>query len=245
MNPAKLVLAHFDRISEAPDAIPRLRRFILDLAVRGKLVEPDSNDEPANELLRHLQVERARLVKEGRVKCHDFVSPIDEEETPFVLPKGWQWARFIEVAAIQSHLVNPNEHRAAPHIAPDNIESETGRLLPYETIEASGVVSSKHRFFAGSILYSKIRPALAKAVVVDFDGLCSADMYPILPLVVREYLHKYMLSETFVWQSTREDTRVAMPKINQASLSSILVPVPPLAEQHRIVAKVDELLTCA
>ena len=64
MNPAQL-LAHFDRISEAPDAVPRLRRFILDLAVRGKLVEQDPKDEPASELLKRIQAEKARLVKEG------------------------------------------------------------------------------------------------------------------------------------------------------------------------------------
>ena len=66
MNPAQL-LAHFDRISEAPDAIPRLRRFILDLAVRGKLVEQDPNDEPASELLKRIQAEKTRLVKTGKI----------------------------------------------------------------------------------------------------------------------------------------------------------------------------------
>jgi type I restriction enzyme, S subunit len=241
VNPEQL-LTHFDRISEAPDAIPRLRRFILDLAVRGKLVEQDPRDEPAGELLKQIQEEKARLVKEGVIKSYEPLSTITEAEEPFHLPAGWEWRRFAEIAAIQSNLINPRDYKESPHIAPDNIESGTGRLLPYETIGASAVFSSKHLFYSGCILYSKIRPALAKAVIVDFDGLCSADMYPILPLLNRKYLHRYMLTKVFIQQSISEDTRVAMPKINQASLSKILVAVPPLAEQHRIVTKVDELM---
>lgn len=96
------------------------------------------------------------------------------------------------------------------------------------------------------ILYSKIRPALAKATSVDFGGVCSADMYPIKPLIDRDYLLHYMLSSTFVDQSTKVDNRVAMPKINQLALSRLMVAVPPLAEQARIVTKVRELMAiCA
>ena len=91
-------------------------------------------------------------------------------------------------------------------------------------------------------MYSKIRPALAKAVLVDFEGLCSADMYPIRSFINSEFLLKFMISEVFVQQSVKEDNRVAMPKINQESLAKILVVVAPLAEQHRIVARVNQLM---
>ena len=89
MNAAQ-VIDHFDRICDAPDAIPRLRRFILDLAVRGKLVEQDPNDEPASELLKRIQAEKARLVKEGQNKkqtsrCHHN----RRTSVPFRLPSTW------------------------------------------------------------------------------------------------------------------------------------------------------------
>jgi len=139
-------------------------------------------------------------------------------------------------------MVDPKRYQKMPHVAPDNIESWTARLLPYTSIENAGVFSGKHFFKAGAILYSKIRPNLAKVTKVDFDGLCSADMYPVHALIDRDFLIYFMITRYFVDQSVSEDNRVAMPKINQAALSDILVPVPPLAEQHRIVKKVDALM---
>jgi type I restriction enzyme S subunit len=112
---AERLLQHCDRISEAPDAIPRLRRFILDLAVRGKLVEQDPNDEPAVELLKRIQAERIGLVKEEKMKR---LISSDEEDVLFSLPTSWCWARFIEVAAIESNLVKPDSFPDYPHIAP-------------------------------------------------------------------------------------------------------------------------------
>ena len=206
------------------------------------LVDQDPNDEPASELMKRIRTAKVRLLSEGKIKKTDLTERLSGDELPYPIPDGWQWERFIEVASIQSNLVDPRDHEDSPHIAPDNIESYTGRLLPYETIRTSGVFSSKHLFNPGCILYSKIRPALAKAVIVHFGGLCSADMYPILPFVNRDYLHKYMLTDVFVRQSVSEDNRVAMPKINQVSLSKILVPVPPSSEQQRIVTKIDELM---
>jgi len=100
-------------------------------------------------------------------------------DDPWALPLNWRWARFDEVARVASNLVDPADYPDSPHIAPNHIESGTGRLLPYASVREDGVTSPKHRFFPGQVLYSKIRPYLAKVVVADFDGLCSADMYPI------------------------------------------------------------------
>lgn len=157
------------------------------------------------------------------------------------LPDAWQWAKFEDVASVDSNLVDPAKHRAEPHIAPNHIESKTGKLLEFTTVEEDGVKSSKHLFHPGHILYSKIRPYLAKAVVVDFGGLCSADMYPVSTTLETRYLHRWMLTSTFTEQASRKQGRTVLPKINQEALAQLPVPVPPLNEQRRIVAKIEDL----
>ena len=101
MNPERL-LQHFERISEAPDAIPRLRQFILDLAVRGKLVEQDPNDEPAVELLKRIQAEKVMLVKEGKIKEQKPLGAVEPDRAHYELPINWKWVRLGET--VNSHL---------------------------------------------------------------------------------------------------------------------------------------------
>lgn len=226
---------NFDLLYSIPETIPKLRQAILLLAVQGKLVRQDPNDEPSSFLLDRIKAEK----QASRLPLFS----INSEDYPYKAPQGWDWAHFSEVATIASNLVKPELYPDFAHIAPDNIEKETGKLLPYRTVSEDEVRSANHRFYSGQILYSKIRPNLAKVVIVNFDGLCSADMYPINAHIYPEYLLKYMLSPIFLSMAVRTDTRVAMPKINQTELNKILVAVPPLAEQKRIVEKCDRLMS--
>ena len=102
MNPERL-LQHFDRISEAPDAIPRLRHFILDLAVRGKLAEQELNDEPVVELLKRIQEEKTRLVKKERIKKEKPIQNRAEGSVLIELPKGWLWSGIQEICTSVRH----------------------------------------------------------------------------------------------------------------------------------------------
>lgn len=238
----KRIESNFDTLFTTESSINQLLQTILQLAVMGKLVEQDPEDEPASELLKRFAAKKAKLVKDKKIKKPKRLPRISTNEEPYMTPETWEWCHFQEVANIASNLVKPDGYLEYTHLAPDNIEKGNGKLLPCRTVEEDNVRSSNHRFFPGQIVYSKIRPNLSKVVVVDFDGLCSADMYPVDSLINSGYLQKYMLSEPFLEQAVKSDTRVAMPKINQGDLNAIAVPVPPLAEQHRIVAKVDELM---
>ncbi len=153
----------------------------------------------------------------------------------------WYATYFDKVAEIKCNLVNPVDYQDFPHIAPDNIEKKTGVLLDYHTIAEDGVKSGKHRFYAGQILYSKIRPYLSKVVIIDFDGLCSADMYPIDAKENAKYLWYYMLSDGFLSQASNAGSRSVLPKINQKELSKIMIHMTSPEEQQAVVLILDSI----
>lgn len=154
------------------------------------------------------------------------------------MEEGWERKRFDEVAIIRSNLVAPADFPNLPHIAPDNIEKKTGVLLEYHTIAEDGVTSGKHHFYPGQILYSKIRPYLSKVVAVDFEGLCSADMYPIEAKGDAKCLWYYMLSEEFLEQASSAGSRSVLPKINQKELSALTVELPALIDEQSEITNI-------
>lgn len=233
---------HFHTLFTTEPSIDALKQTLLQLAVMGKLVPQDPNDESASELLKRITEEKAQLVAEGKLKKQKPLSDIKAVEAPFELPISWTWARFGNICAIKGELVRPEDFPSLRQVAPDCIEKGTGRLTDNRTVKDSNVKGPNSRFFAGQIVYSKIRPSLSKAVLVDFDGLCSADMYPIDAFISSEFLLKEILSEVFLEQVRVAENRIKMPKLNQESLTNFVLPIPPLAEQHRIVAKIDQLM---
>jgi len=236
------VTGSFEGLIHTPESVGELRKAVLELAVRGRLVPQVPGEEPAAYLLARLREQDSLKIRKTRGREPRELLPVSSDEAPYEVPSSWQWARFVEVATIESCLVDPSDLGHMPHVAPDNIEKGTGRLLPFRTIAEDAVTSGKHRFYAGHLLYSKIRPNLSKIVLVDFDGLCSADMYPLAAKVDSRFLQTFILSVGFLRQVVKEDNRIAMPKVNQEQLNETVVAVPPLAEQHRIVAKVDALM---
>jgi len=151
------------------------------------------------------------------------------------IPQSWEVVRFGDAVSIAEGQVDPklDPYASMIHIGPENVEPDTGRLLECRTARDLGLISGKYLFRAGNIVYSKIRPYLRKSVLVDFMGLCSADMYPLTPnkeFDVR-YIHTFTLSELFTRQAVSQQDRTGIPKLNREQLNSTLVPRPPLSEQ--------------
>jgi len=159
--------------------------------------------------------------------------------------KGWVTKRLGEVCSITSALVDPRVTKYADmlHVGGANIESVTGELVDLKTAKEEELISGKFVFDDSMVLYSKIRPYLMKVARPDFEGLCSADIYPLTPapgVLDRGYLFHHLLSPRFTDFAVSGSARAGMPKVNRDHLFTYLLPLPPLAEQQRIVGVLDE-----
>lgn len=236
---ANQLLAHFDCIADAPDALPRLRRFVLDLAVRGKLVPQDPEDEPAAELLKRIAKEKARLVKTGEVKRLKRLPPIDE--IPYSLPPSWRWTRIREITNDRGQCI---PEATFTYIDVTAIDKENGIVSGPKLVQATEAPSRARKIVRkGDVVYSCVRPYLLNVAVVegDFDPKpIASTAFAVLNgygLVLPKYLW-IVLRSPFMVARVEEDMRgQAYPAINDADFSVLPFPLPPLAEQHRIVPR--------
>lgn len=246
MNPDWL-LKHFGQISEAPDAVPRLRRFILNLAVRGKLVEQDQADEPASELLKRIEQEKVRSNNAAGIRKTKPLQPTIGDDVPFSLPKTWLWARLGEVFDYDAGT--KTEPKQLPKNAwlleLEDIEKDSGKIIQRFRVDERSPKSTKSGFHPGDVLYGKLRPYLNKAVVVDSPGFSTTEIVALRCYgeSAPRYTCLAMRRPDFVDYVTRLGHGTKMPRLRTEDALSGLFPLPPLGEQHRIVAKVDELMT--
>lgn len=150
-----------------------------------------------------------------------------------------------EVCKARSSLVDPTlaEYRVLPHVAPDSIERDTGRLLGYRSAAEDRVTSGKYRFEPGDVLYSKIRPMLNKVTRVAFAGLCSADMYALDVDSRRaspDFITHVLRGQPFLDYAISLSNRASIPKLNRNQLMRFEFELPPIADQRRIAAILDQ-----
>lgn len=206
-----------------------------------KCGEIDRVVETGKAVIEKLKEYKQSIITEAVTKGLDKSVPLKDSGIEWIgkIPQNWEVLKFSNIAKVKSNLVNPNEYLSYYQISPENIEKDTGNLLNnFGTVEESGVISGNHLFFKGQILYSKIRPNLNKVIIAPFDGLCSADMYPIETDINTNYFLYSMLSDTFVSQvKLFIENRVKMPKINQNELSNIYMAVPSDSNEQQQIAE--------
>lgn len=239
---------NFDALYDSAETVGKLRSTILRLAVQGKLTPQDPNDEPASVLIASIKKEKARLFEEKSIKRDKLSLSIERSDIPFYLPDGWEWARIASVITLKSGST----------LAPE-LELNEGQIpyLKVGDMNLTGneqVITTSSRYVqrspaiikdiipANSIIFPKRGGAIARnkkrlvrsEIVIDSNTMAMICHKPML----LEYLHLWFMTVD-LWQL---NSGTSVPQINNKDLEPLLIQVPPLAEQKRIVAKVNQLL---
>ena len=251
----ELLDKYFTTAFAAPDGIKRLRELILTLAMRGKLVPQNPNDQPASALLKEIDEEKKQLIKEKKIKKRKPLPEITLEEIPFNLPKSWEWIRLGNIA----EFINgdrgknyPNKNEYVPigipwintgHIEPNgSLTQSRMNFIAREKFDSlrSGKIQS------GDLVYCLRGATFGKTAIVDpyTEGAIASSLMIIRPfsLFFNHYLYKYLISPVGRSQIFRFDNGSAQPNLSANSVRLYVFPIPPLPEQRRIVEKVDRLM---
>ena len=246
----------------------QLKNSILQMAVQGKLVPQDPNDEPASVLLERIKKEKQELIKAGKIKKdsksseifrgasrnfpYTFCEQIGKEvrdisdEIPFDIPESWEWVRLGFISTYNEPKQKINAKDADKSIWELDLEDieKGGRLIAKIKIGERKAVGDKTVFQKGDILYSKLRPYLLKILIATDNGICTPEIVPftVYGSISSKYIINYLKSPYVDSLVNGETYGIKMPRAGTETMISLLVPLPPLAEQHRIVSKIEELL---
>ena len=248
MNADRL-LAHYERIADAPDTVPRLRRFVLDLAVRGKLVEQNSHDEPAAELLKRIAKEKMRLVKAGEVRKPRIIPTLLGQDVPFSLRTNWYWSQIAEIGVLGPRNA-ADDHVRSSFVPMPLIASRYGLAIEHKVRRWGEIKRGYTHFAEGDVGLAKITPCFENGKSAVFRHLTggigsgTTELHIVRPLFVDpDYILIFLKCPHFIEGGIPKMTGTAGQKrVPIEYFASSPFPLPPLAEQHRIVAKVDELM---
>lgn len=229
-----LVTDNLALIATAPDGIKRLRGLILELAVRGKLVPQDPADEPASELLKRIEAEKAWLVKEGKIRKPKAVEAVGEDERPFEVPETWAWTTLGNAVEVLDSLRKP-------------VTKDERKPGPYPYYGASGIVDyvADYLFDEPLVLVGEdgAKWGAGDQTAFSIIGKTWVNNHAHVLRPIRSAVADAYLVQVLVARDLQQFiTGTTVPKLNQAKLVSIEIPLPPIPEQHRIVARVDELM---
>ena len=244
-----------------------LRQKILDLAIRGKLVPQDPNDEPASVLLERIRAEKQQMVKDGKLKPKDIKNDTVifkgddnlhyekfsdgavkciEDEIPFELPDNWEWVRLGAICPYGDNKAIPSDSISESSWILDleDIEKDIGLIKHYATKTERNSVSNKYAFTTGQLLYSKLRPYLNKVVIATKDGYCTTEILPLIFYgnISAKYMQIFMMSPTFLAYVNMISYGVKMPRLGTSDGKNALIAIPPINEQLRIREQFDIII---
>ena len=250
----ELLERHFDIALKSPDGIKKLRELILSLAMQGKLVPQNVKDQSASELLKEIEAEKKKLIKEGKIKKQEPLPPIKPEEIPYEAPVGWVWVRLGTILSKYGAGSTPlggqkvYKDNGIMFLRSQNIWNDGLRIEDVARIE-----QSTHEKMAGTkvetndILLNITGASIGRSAIFpsNFDEANVSQHVAILRSISRNivpFLHGVVISPLFQKTIMEKQVGVSREGLSMSKLKDFLIPLPPLAEQKRIVAKIDQLM---
>ena len=224
-----------------------LKNSLLQLAIQGKLVEQRPEEGTGEELYRQIQAEKQKLIREGKIKKEKPLPEIAEDEVPFDIPESWKWVRLGDCSSYaQAKIKIPPLSITSDMWSLDleDIEKETGRIHTFCKAAERKISGDRVCFAKGQILYSKLRPYLKKILVAPDAGICTPELVPFSAYggIRPDYIANALRAPHVDFVINSVTYGVKMPRVGTETMVNLLIPLPPLAEQKRIVAKIEELL---
>jgi len=228
----------------------QLRNSILQEAIEGRLVPQDPNDEPASILLDRIRKEKEILVKEGKLKKKDLIeTPITEEEIPFEIPESWEWCRVNDLIYPPKYGTSNKslENGVVPVLRMGNIKD--GEIVFDKLVYSNDKVDNeKYNLISGDLLFNRTNSAELVGKTAIYRGqrpaIYAGYLILLRPIEINSDYLNFVLSSSYARSYCQEVKTIGVQQcnINAEKISSFILPLPPLAEQHRIVAKIEELL---
>ena len=224
-----------------------LKASILQTAIQGKLVEQRSEEGTGEELFQQIIVEKQTLLKVGRIRKDAVLPEITDDELPFDIPDTWRWVRLGDCSTYTQRKEKVSLGDITGNMWSldlEDIEKGTGRIIQYCKAAERKIAGDKVKFYKGQILYSKLRPYLKKVLVAPAEGICTGEIVPFSMYgnIDPQYI-VYVLTCPHVDYVINSVTYgVKMPRVGTQTMAELLIPLPPLAEQKRIVAKLKEII---
>ncbi|MFD1384368.1 restriction endonuclease subunit S [Rhodanobacter aciditrophus] len=246
--------AHFDLLFTTEQSIDQLKQTILQLAVMGKLVPQDPNDEPASELLKRIAAEKEELVKQKKIKKQKPLPPISDDEKPFQLPKGWEWCRADDICyGITSGSTPPktefSDGEGVPYLKVYNIRNQKidFEYQPQFVNESYHMTKLARSILKpGDVVMNIVGPPLGKIAIIpstydEWNCNQAIVFFRAIDSRLRFYIYQYLVAGLFL-NSIELIGTAGQDNISVTKSRSIVIPMPPLSEQNHIVAKVDQLM---
>ena len=224
-----------------------LKNSILQLAIQGKLVEQRPEEGTGEELYRQIQAEKQKLIREGKIKKEKPLPEIAEDEVPFDIPESWKWVRLGDCSSYAQAKVKISPLSITSDMWSldlEDIEKETGRIHTFCKAAERKISGDRVCFAKGQILYSKLRPYLKKILVAPDAGICTPELVPfsVYGGIRPDYIANALRAPHVDFVINSVTYGVKMPRVGTETMVNLLIPLPPLAEQKRIVGKIEELL---